>query len=501
MAKKINIIGAGIAGLSAGCYLSMNGYDTEIFEMHTLPGGLCTSWKRNNYVFDGCIYIFLGSSPAHNLYYLWNEIIDMKKVKFFDYREYVRIEDKSGQFISVRTNVDELEQELLEKAPEDKKLIKTFIKVIRQHLHMEMLNENAPETSNFLERIKMKFKSTSYLRLAKKWSQTSALEIAKKCKNPLLARMFSLIIGEESNIWFLIMVLAWQHKKCAGYPIGGSLEFARLMEKKYLELGGKIHYNSRVKKIITSDNTAKGVLLENDQEHLADIVISAADSHATVFDMLEGKYTDKKILESFENKKTSSSFVLVSFGISRTFPEDSHTYVFPLEQPLVIDPDTSCHDLGAAVCNFDPTLAPEGKTVVQCLFTTSNYKYWVDLRKNNKDKYDREKTRISNEIIEILEKKFGDIKSRLEVTDISTPATVIRYTNNWKGSMQAWAYTPVKGMEPMKKTLPGLDNFYMAGHWLEFLGGLPPALTTAREVSQMICEKDNKTFTTKAANY
>jgi phytoene dehydrogenase-like protein len=39
MSKKVIIIGAGIAGLSAGCYLRMNGYDTEIFELHTIPGG------------------------------------------------------------------------------------------------------------------------------------------------------------------------------------------------------------------------------------------------------------------------------------------------------------------------------------------------------------------------------------------------------------------------------------------------------------------------------
>jgi len=44
--KSIIIIGAGIAGLAAGCYGQMNGYRTQIFELHYNPGGLCTSWKR-----------------------------------------------------------------------------------------------------------------------------------------------------------------------------------------------------------------------------------------------------------------------------------------------------------------------------------------------------------------------------------------------------------------------------------------------------------------------
>jgi len=41
--KKVTIVGAGIAGLCAGCYLQMNGYDTEIFEAHNSPGGVCTA--------------------------------------------------------------------------------------------------------------------------------------------------------------------------------------------------------------------------------------------------------------------------------------------------------------------------------------------------------------------------------------------------------------------------------------------------------------------------
>ena len=32
--KSILIIGAGVAGLSAGCYARMNGYETKILEMH-----------------------------------------------------------------------------------------------------------------------------------------------------------------------------------------------------------------------------------------------------------------------------------------------------------------------------------------------------------------------------------------------------------------------------------------------------------------------------------
>jgi phytoene dehydrogenase-like protein len=463
MNKKIIIIGAGIAGLSAGCYLQKNGCDTEIFELHNLPGGLCTSWKRKDYIFNDGIFLLPLCNPESNSY--WNELIDMKSLEFYYYDEFFRIEDKDGQFISVRTNLDQLEQELLEKAPEDKEVILEFITAVRKYLN------------------------------SKEWTVPGG-EFGEKCKNPLLAKTLGWL-SPPGMPTFAIMLLVEMHKKTSGYPIGGLLNFSRQIEKKYLELGGKIHYKSRVKKIITRDDEAKGIRLENGDTHEADIVISAADGYSTIFDMLEGKYTDKKILHYYENCMTCPSYLIFSLGVSRTFPHDPMSLVFPLEKEIVIDPETSWQDMVIGIGNFDPTEAPEGKTVLGTIISTPNYKYWVDLRQNNKKKYKEEKQRITDEMIEALEKRFGNIKSNIEVTDLSTPATVIRYTNNWKGSPMGWLPTPELAQEEMKKVLPGLKNFYMVGHWVEPWGGLYGAIKSGRDITQVICEKDKKEFTAK----
>ena len=72
--KKIVIIGGGIAGLSVGCYAQMNGYDAHIFEMHNLPGGLCTAWKRKGYTFDNSIHWLTGTSPKSAFHRIWQEL-------------------------------------------------------------------------------------------------------------------------------------------------------------------------------------------------------------------------------------------------------------------------------------------------------------------------------------------------------------------------------------------------------------------------------------------
>ncbi|MBK9613853.1 FAD/NAD(P)-binding protein [Candidatus Amarobacter glycogenicus] len=78
MEKSIIIIGAGVAGLAAGCYAQMNGYRSQIFELHDIPGGLCTAWERQGYTIDGCIHYLFGSAPGQPFHQVWEELGALK---------------------------------------------------------------------------------------------------------------------------------------------------------------------------------------------------------------------------------------------------------------------------------------------------------------------------------------------------------------------------------------------------------------------------------------
>jgi phytoene dehydrogenase-like protein len=93
----INIIGAGISGLAAGCYLQQAGFKTRIFEKHHLPGGLCTSWQRGDYTFDGCAHWILGSDRGSAFYKIWSELLDMDRIPFYNHEERVAVELKHNQ--------------------------------------------------------------------------------------------------------------------------------------------------------------------------------------------------------------------------------------------------------------------------------------------------------------------------------------------------------------------------------------------------------------------
>lgn len=499
--KKVIIIGAGISGLCAGSNLQMNGYDTEIFELHDTSGGLCTAWKRKGYTFDFCIHWLVGSSPSDNFYGLWNELIITEKLDFVYPEILIQIEDKEGRTLRIFTDVNRLEEEMKHVAPEDKDIIEDFIGGIRKFLPFKMSLDKAPEVMNPLDGLKMMFKMIPYLGAFRKWEKISAQELASRCKNPLLSRAILEMFLPEASVFFLLITLVSMHKKSAGYPIGGSLNFAGLIEEKYKSLGGKIHYNSRVERILEENDCARGIKLENGDMHTADIVISAADGYSTIFKMLDGKYVDEKLREFYSGRsemlKVFPSLVFVSLGVARTFDNEPHSLVFPLKKPIAVDQSINYDYLPVRIFNFDPTLAPEGKTSLTVMLGTYDYEYWLDLRKNDREKYKQEKERIANEVVEALEERLGNIKTTLEVTDVSTPASIIRYTGNWKGSFEGWQPTRGTMMLRMNKTLPGLKNFYMIGQWVQPGGGLPPALMSGRNVAQIICKKHSKKFTTR----
>ena len=146
------------------------------------------------------------------------------------------------------------------------------------------------------------------------------------------------------------------------------------------------------------------------------------------------------------------------------------------------------------IYNFDPTLAPEGKTAIT-LMIDSDYDYWKALRQDM-PRYKEEKDRIAKTVIEILDRRFPGLAEQVEMIDVSTPITFERYTGNWQGTFEGWLITPKTMMLNMKKTLPGLDGFYMVGQWVSPGGGLPCGPMTGRAVVQLMCHKDGKKFVT-----
>jgi phytoene dehydrogenase-like protein len=495
MDKHVVIIGAGIAGLAAGVYALRNGYRVTVLEQHAKPGGLCTAWERGGYVFDGCIHWLVGSDPHDPMHAQWDALGMLDDVRIIHHDVFLTIEDDAGRRLVVYEDIDRLEAEMLRVAPRDERQIRKLAKVMRLLSHMrsgppqKKPGDGGPGSiawiRGFLSFLPTIFTMVTHGRL-------SVEQYARRFRDPFLRDalpkiMYSL---EGFSLLAFMFTLAWMSAKNAGYPVGGSLPLVRNIEKRLRSLGGDLRCNAAVASIIVESGHARGVKLATGEEIRADIVISCADGHATIHDLLGGKYVGEDIERVYRTFPRFPSIVQVSLGVAMTF-DGPQSVMFPIA-PL----DTGgkmVTELMPHIYNFDPTMAPAGKTVVTMILP-AGYEHWRDLRRTDRPRYDAEKQRIAREVIAILDTRYAGLAAAVEEIDVATPASYERYTRNWMASFEGWVPTPKTLMAKVPNTLPGLADFWMAGQWVQPGGGLPGGMNSARRAVQGICAADGKVF-------
>jgi phytoene desaturase len=489
MNKKIVIIGGGVAGLAAGIYGQKNGYDTEIIEMHTVPGGQCTAWDRKGYRFDYCLHWLVGTAkgPFHEVWQETGVIND--SVRIIDHEVHTRIFDEKGNDFTVYTSIDRWESYLIGLAPEDTKAIRKMCAEMRKASLLEPFG-NPPELRGFRDYLRAIGKMLPAIILMMRYGNKSCRDYFRRLnlKNPRLALSFeNLFPQKDFSALAFLMMLGWFNQKNAGYLIGGSLPLVGRMAEKYRSLGGALTLGKRVGKIMVENDTAVGVILADGTEIKADYVVSAADGHATIYEMLEGKYLSSEITEAYGSWPLFTPLVQVSFGIDTEITTDCPVQTWLSKGRKI---GATALDSGYTIMNycFDPTMAPAGKTVI-ILRYESPWELWQELAG---DACQAEKRQIEQDAVAILEKHLPGITAHIEVIDIATPKTGVRYTGVWHGAYEGFMPTSKNITKSLKMTLPRLRNFYMCGQWLFPGGGLPPSAQSGKWVMQLICRQDNK---------
>jgi phytoene dehydrogenase-like protein len=520
--KSVIIIGAGLAGLSAGCYARMNGYTTRILEHHSKPGGVVAGWRSNGFLIDGGIHFLMDYQPPRTTHQLYTELGIFPANRIQQMKTYLRfLDEPTGKRIEITEDLNRFAADLKALAPADAGIIDDLISAARamQGLDMMGIGLSQPgELTGWLDKIKQMWQMRRLLKYMGGKYGRSVRDFVKDIKEPLLRRIIENLFLPDVPVFFVTMLLATLADGQMGVLDEGSLKFAQSLENRYRGLGGQIDYSSTVTRIIVEDNSAKGatsgeprpdgretspnalggraigVQLENGRQYTADAVISAADGYSTIFQMLDGKYVSKRILDMYKNWKMFNPIMIVNFGVTREFKGEPSTSIIALDKPLKIG-SLDASILSLRLFNHSPHFAPAGKTVVQVMAET-DWDYWRNLRVNNRLEYDSEKQRVAGQILERLETYYPGISTQVEATDVATPYTMWRYTHNYKGAWEGWLPTAETFKSSVKMTLPGLAGFYMIGQWVMAGGGVPPCLYSGKHVAQLLCHKDKKEFRT-----
>lgn len=501
--KKIIIIGGGVAGMATGSYAQMSGFDTQIFEMHVLPGGCCTSWSRRGFVFDYCIEWLIGSGGGNDANQVWRELgaLDGKSIKNFE--SFNRVVDEHGQSVVFYTDPDRLARHLAEVSPADAAVTRVFCEDLRRFTRTNLYPFLKPKSlMTWREKLAMLGQILPHFRLFWRTGAMSTDAFCAKLQSPLLKRAIPNIFSQDfegAPILLYLFNLAAAHNGNAGFPEGGSLGLSRSIEERYRSLGGKITYRARVAKILVENDRAVGIELEDGTQHRADIVVSACDGYTTIYKMLGGRYLSDTVETLYKKilplpKRTYPGVMSVFLGVNGEFPADaphSTTYLlsdkdaaalpWSLQRTLAVQHRT----------HYSPGFAPPGKSVLHCTFFT-DYAFWKKLRVEDRPRYRSEKKAVTNFVQEFLERHYPGLRGRTEIVSISSPVTTERFTGNHAGSILGWkSFTEAEDLvdeliDKHKMRLPGLAGFYMAGQWAAG-GGLIRAAASGRFVTQFIC--------------
>ena len=105
-----------------------------------------------------------------------------------------------------------------------------------------------------------------------------------------------------------------------GYARGGMGSITKTLSSSFTASGGTILTGSGVDKILVSGGSAKGVVLENGDEHFADVVVSNADVKRTFLKLVEEKELPSPFVRSVRNFKIRGSSGKLNIALD-SFPE------------------------------------------------------------------------------------------------------------------------------------------------------------------------------------
>ena len=475
---EILIIGGGVSGLSAGIYGLLSGHDVTVCEKNAVPGGNLTGWYRGDYYIDNCIHWLTGTNPNTETYGMWKTLGMLGSVGIYKPDSLYTCEC-CGITLSLYRDVNRLEDEMLKLSPVDGREIRALIKAVKAVQYAEGIGgAHHNEKSSALG------KAVS-LRLLYKYYLLTTGELAASFKHPLIRKFISSFLSESFGAIALIYVIAEFCGDNAGYPLGGSLCAAKRMAKRFKELGGRLLLNKEIVRMNTDNGKIVSVTTADNDTLTADCFISAADPYY-VFERL----LNMPLPEELEKIDTDIRYGRFS-SCHAAFAFDGDTP--PFSYDAVVDvPPVYRRELGAETMSlrefsFEPSFAPEGKTVIQTtVFCRERESRDLILLKNDAEEYKRKKESLAHCMRKSAENAFPALKNKLTPLDVWTPATYNGYFNSVAGSYMSHAFSSRTLPSFVSNRVKGLYNLILATQWLRAPGGLPVAAESGKKAIETV---------------
>jgi phytoene desaturase len=482
--KKVGIIGAGVAGITAAAILAKAGYNVEVFEKNNQAGGRARVFKDSGFTFD------MGPS-----WYWMPEVFESffenfgKKTK--DYYSLKRLDPSYKVFynndtIPIPATLDQVLQlfEFLEEGSSS--TVKQFLKKAETKYTTSMAHYINKPSHSITEFLDLKI-LTSFLKLSLFSSIRS--EIKKVTNNPKIRQILEfpiLFLGAtpDNTPALYSMMNHVDTNLGTWYPMGGMGEMIKAMVTVAEEQGVRFRYNTEIEKVEIKNR--KIISLKTDS-HSFDIdnVVCGMDYHFFEQSVLnkEDRMYDEKY---WDNRTMSPSVLLFYLGVDTILPNLEHHNLFfdaDFEKhigEIYSDPKWPTDPLFyvCAPSKTDETVAPKGMENIFILIPIAN-----DLKQNDE--------LIENyfEIIcQRLMKKTGvDISKHLVVKRSYSVKEFKEDYHAFKGNAYGLANTLMQTaiFKPKMKSNK-IDNLFYTGQLTVPGPGMPPSIISGQIVANEI---------------
>lgn len=488
--EKIIIIGGGIAGLCAGVYARLAGFEAEIYEKNPVVGGQCMGWNRAGFHIDNCIHWLTGSREDTAMYRVWKTVGALdERTKFADINEFYT-SMYQGKSATLWNDLARTKKELLELAPEDREEIEKLIEHVEYAKDCLFPAEKPMEMMGIRDYMKMGRTMANVPKVMKEYAGISLEELSSRFQNPVLRQMLYDYMPKEYTASSFLVSYATMASGNGKVPLGGSLAMALRIREKFLSLGGKIYSNHPVKSVMIEKGRAVGIELENGAKVSGDYIISTVDASVLFRGMLDQKYMPRLLAEAYADEKSYPviSGFQAAFALKGAFSRRG-TVLFDCRPFSAMGREIS--RFSVKIYDYDEIYQKDGKTVLQSQLCQGHgdYRFWKNL---SAEEYAARKLEYAEAMKSRIEETFPETKGNLELLDVWTPLTYERYCGAYHGSYMSFVTTAGTKSCKLDGTLKGLRNFYLSGQWAMAPGGLPVAASMGKFAIQRILKRQHK---------
>jgi all-trans-retinol 13,14-reductase len=474
------VIGSGLGGLSCAAAFARQGFKPLVIEQHDKPGGFATAFARpGGFVFDVSLHSTT-VSPRDGVYNLITGFPEITEVEFLPHPTLFRSIYPDHDIRVAQRDPEAYLNTLAALFPDEREGIAGLF------ADMAGMAREVQRLSSAVGPVDMSRFSVDYPHLAAYSGKTWGDMVDANVRNPRLKAIVSDQWGyyglPPSKLSCFYYAIPFMGYLSAGgfYPRGRSQDISSALARYIEGHGGKVLLSTKVERILLDGSRATGVATADGTTFTSRAVVSNADPFATFTDMI----ADGSAVADYEAACQGYSVSLSSFQVFLGLNRDLVGELGITDSEVFIDtgydPEASyAHALagdveqgGLGVTLYDSIYrgySPPGKNTVN-LLTLQGYGPWerfeADYRAGRKTAYNREKERMADVLIRKAEEALlPGLSNAIEVMEIGTPLTNVRYTGHHRGAIYGWDQTVNNSGSTRVGHATPIEGLYMAGAW------------------------------------